>query len=243
MHIPDKKEHKSHILVVDDDRRIRQLVARYLAENDFIAMVADGAESAEKIMAYCTFDALVLDVMMPQKTGMEFTQELRAKGITTPVILLTALSETEDRIDGLESGADDYLSKPFEPKELVLRLKAILRRTRKKEEKQNIFRIGELTFNPKYNELLDENKVPIKLTTVEGNLLSALTQSAGQVISRQELAERCGIEAGERTIDVQMTRLRRKVEQDPKTPRFLQTIRGKGYMLRTNSAKDEQANV
>ncbi|MCB1783324.1 MAG: response regulator transcription factor [Alphaproteobacteria bacterium] len=229
--------HKSHILVIDDDARICKLVSRYLQENGFIALSANSAEEAFEILKRFSFDALVVDVMMPGQSGLEFTAELRSRGETIPVLILTALGESSDRIGGLESGADDYLPKPFEPRELVLRLKAILRRTQKPSESvKSIYKIGNWRFDPEHDELIDGQKVS-RLTAVEGNLLRALLRKAGQVVSREELATDCGLESAERTIDVQVTRLRRKIETDPKTPRWLQTVRGKGYLLRAEKVK------
>lgn len=217
-----------HILVVDDDERIRELVSRYLWENGFVVMAAEDAPSARQMLERFAFDALVVDVMMPGETGLEFTKTLE---VDVPVLLLTALGEAEDRISGLEAGADDYLSKPFEPRELVLRLNAILRRTAKPQETLQPFKIGRWRFDPDVNELSDNGEV-LKLTEMEKSLIRALASHAGAPVSREDLAEVCGIDAGERTIDVQVTRLRRKIEEDTRNPRYLQTVRGKGYMLR-----------
>ena len=178
------------------------------------------------------FDALVVDVMMPVQDGFAFTRDLR-KTNQVPVLLLTALGEAQDRITGLESGADDYLAKPFEPRELILRLQAILKRTQKKIIEDTSFRIGEWIFDPKYEEIKRGVEL-VRLTSVESNLLRALTERAGEVMSREELSDLCGFDAGERTIDVQVTRLRRKIEENTKMPRFLQTVRGKGYLLRAD---------
>lgn len=230
----EKLEHKSHILVIDDDTRICALVARYLQEHNYVVLSAANATQATDLMQSFVFDAMVVDVMMPGITGLEFTKSLREKGDNTPVLLLTALGEVDDRILGLESGADDYLPKPFEPKELVLRLESILRRTRGKVKKTKGYQIGTWYFDPRYDDLKDmtneENE--IRLTSVEANLLRALVKSAGTPVSRNDLAERCGLDAGERTIDVQVTRLRRKIESNTKMPKYLQTVRGKGYLLR-----------
>lgn len=217
-----------HILVVDDDERIRDLVSRYLWEHDFVTMEAADAVQARDMLARFSFDAMVLDVMMPGETGLELTKSLQ---VDIPVLLLTALGEAEDRITGLEAGADDYLPKPFEPRELVLRLNAILRRTAKPQETLQPFKIGRWRFDPQRVELSDGGEV-LPLTTMEQNLIRALAGRPGEPISREELADICGIEAGERTIDVQVTRLRRKIEENTKNPRYLQTVRGKGYLLR-----------
>ena len=221
---------KPHVLVVDDDERIRDLVSRYLWDHDFVVMEADGAAQARKMLEKFEFDALVVDVMMPGETGLELTKSLQGVH-DVPVLLLTALGEAEDRISGLEAGADDYLAKPFEPRELVLRLNAILRRTAKAQETLRPFKIGRWRFDPELGKLSDAGEV-LSLTTVEQNLIRALAGRPAEPISRDELAEICGVDAGERTIDVQVTRLRRKIEEDTKNPRYLQTVRGKGYLLR-----------
>lgn len=221
-----------HVLVVDDDRRIRDLLMRYLSEHDFLVLSAESAGEAKEVLERFECDVIVLDVMMPGQTGVEFTREFRATH-DTPILLLTALGETEDRIDGLEAGADDYLAKPFEPRELLLRLNAILKRTVKAPIDLAAFKIGEWVFDPELGELVQEEAGnQVKLTSVEINLIKALAADAGEVVSRDELAQRCGLDAGERTIDVQVTRLRRKIEEDTKNPRHLKTIRGKGYLLR-----------
>lgn len=227
-----------HVLVIDDDERICALVSRYLQENDFVAVTAQSADMAHEIMDYMTFDALVVDVMMPGEDGFSFTRSLRDRGNDIPVMLLTALSEVDDRITGLQKGADDYLSKPFDPRELVLRLQAILRRRPVPyggAETQPV-RIGEWVYDPVQNELCsDIDKRVQRLTAVEGNLLKALSMNLNDVISRERLAELCNMEGSERAIDVQVTRLRKKIEQDSKMPRYLQTVRGKGYILRAET--------
>ena len=221
---------RPHVLVVDDDRRISDLVSRYLHDHGFVVMTAGDAREARSVLRNFSFDALVVDIMMPGESGIELTRDLQ-KTHKMPVLLLTALGEAEDRITGLEAGADDYLAKPFEPRELVLRLNAILRRTAQKQDTLKIFRIGAWTFDPERNELQDGAQ-SLPLTAAEALLIRALAGRAGEPVSREELAQKCGLEAGERTIDVQVTRLRRKIEKDTKAPRYLQTVRGKGYMLR-----------
>ncbi len=221
---------RPHILVVDDDQRIRDLVARYLWDHDFVVMEAGDAAEARKMIADFEFDALVLDVMMPGETGIELTQSLRNE-LNIPIFLVTALGEIEDRVTGLESGADDYLPKPFEPRELVARLQAILRRTAKPQKNLSPFKIGNWLFDPESGELSKDEET-LNLTTVEANLIRALAGHAGQTVSRDKLAKLCDIDAGARTIDVQVTRLRRKIEADTKNPKYLQTVRGKGYLLR-----------
>lgn len=230
------KATKSHILVVDDDKRIRELVSRFLHEHNFIVMTAEDANEAYNVTKRFEFDALVVDVMMPGETGVEFTKKMRSSGYNTPVLLLTALGEADDRISGLESGADDYLVKPFEPKELVLRLESILRRTKKEQAQQSGYRIGNWYFDPEFDELKGSEGDEMRLTVVEANLLRALAESVGSPVTRDDLAERCGLDAGERTIDVQVTRLRRKIEENTKMPKYLQTVRGKGYLLRAEKA-------
>ncbi len=219
-----------HILVVDDDDRIRNLVSRYLNEHGFLSFTAADAAEAKEIMQIGLFDALVLDVMMPGQDGRSLTKELRAKS-DVPVLLLTAMGEVEDRVGGLQSGADDYLTKPFDPRELVLRLQAILRRRPQEKSISKKYRIGRWIYDPQVPELVDGAE-SVRLTDVEVNLLKALTRRPDMVLSREELALQSGVDAGERTIDVQVTRLRRKLEEDSKVPRYLQTVRGKGYLLR-----------
>lgn len=234
--VNDKQVSKSHILVVDDDKRICELVMRFLQDHNYITLSAQNAAAAKELLERFEFDAIVLDVMMPGKTGIEFTLDLREAGNDTPVLLLTALGEAEDRISGFESGADDYLPKPFEPKELVLRLEAILRRTKRSMDEKRGYNIGSWYFDPDGDDLIDaaDESNEIRLTTVEANLLRALAESVGQPVSRDDLAERCGLDAGERTIDVQVTRLRRKIEENTKMPKYLQTVRGRGYLLRAD---------
>ena len=219
-----------HILVVDDDERIRTLLTRYLEQNGFLVCVASDAKVAREMLSRFQFDAIVLDIMMPGETGLDLTLDLR-KTKDIPILLLTALGEVDDRITGLQTGADDYLPKPFEPQELVLRLQALMRRRKLPEASASAFKLGRWEYDVLHSELKCGDEL-VKLTTVENTLLQALTGRAGNVVSREELAEICELDGGERTIDVQVTRLRRKLEDDPKQPRVLQTIRGKGYLLR-----------
>ena len=221
---------RPHILVIDDDSRIRELVSRYLKENGFVVVAAQDAADARAVMKGFEFDALVVDVMMPGETGLEFTKALRRER-DIPVLLLTALGEVDDRVNGFDAGADDYLPKPFEPRELVARLNAILRRAPRKPEGRPV-KIGNWHFDPAHDELTHGDTI-LRLTSVEANLLRALASSPGEVMSREKLAAICGLDSGERTIDVQVTRLRRKIEEDTKAPRYLQTVRGKGYLLRS----------
>lgn len=231
---PQKLAGLPHVLVVDDDDRIRQLLSRYLQDQGFIACTASDAAVATALMEQLVFDALVVDVMMPGQNGLDFTRALRDGGCGLPVLLLTALNETEDRLSGFENGADDYLPKPFEPQELVFRLRSLLRRRglAYREEGEG-FKVGVWYYEPDHAELVDDDGARrVKLTAVEVNLLEALASRAGEVVSRDDLAAMCKMDAGERTIDVQVTRLRRKIEEDTKSPRYLQTVRGKGYLLR-----------
>ena len=223
-----------HVLVVDDDDRIRQLVSRFLTAEGFVVTTAADAVQARALLARLVFDALVVDVMMPGEDGLSLTRGLRGAG-DVPVLLLTALGEAESRIAGLEAGADDYLAKPFEPRELVLRLQAVLRRRPPPPQSVAAFRVGRWRYDPE-SSVLEDGDAVLRLTGVEANLLRALASRAGQAVSRDELARLCAPEAGgERTIDVQVTRLRRKLEDDPKVPRLLQTVRGKGYLLRAEA--------
>lgn len=220
-----------HILVVDDDDRIRSLVARYLNDHGFLALSANDAIEAEKMLRFSEFDALVVDIMMPGKTGLEWTRELRAYSDIS-VLLLTALGEVDDKVSGLDAGADDYLSKPFEPKELVARLNAMLRRKPAQKKQSTSYQIGQWVFDSELGTL-ESGGSSVKLTEVESRLLKTLAQRSGEILSREALAKLCQFDdAGERTIDVQVTRLRRKIEEDTKNPKLLVTVRGKGYLLR-----------
>jgi two-component system, OmpR family, phosphate regulon response regulator OmpR len=224
-----------HILIVDDDERIRSLVSRYLWKRDFVAtMVADAGEAQEALLKF-QFDALVVDVMMPGMNGLDFTRFLREGNNTIPIILLTALGEVEDRISGFEKGADDYLPKPFEPEELVMRLKALLRRVPKNGKAQNSYKIGKWDVDLGDGVLLceDDPDQVVHLTDLDVRLLKALIKHENEPVSREDLARLCNIDGSERAIDVQVTRIRKKLEEDPSNPKFLRTLRGKGYMLRT----------
>ena len=221
---------KIHCLVVDDDRRLRDLVRRYLSHNDCVIVTAADASEARAMISYFRFDILIVDVMMPGESGFELTADLTARDSTAPpILLLTAKSETEDRISGLESGADDYLTKPFEPRELLLRIEAILRRTRQSESD------SALRFGPYRLELdkrvLYQNNQRVDLSRAETDLLLALGKNPGEVIDRDQLSEQLGLNPGSRAIDVQINRLRKKIEPDPQTPRHLITVRGEGYQL------------
>ncbi len=221
-------ENAPHILVVDDDDRIRTLLKRYLSENGYRTSVAkDGAEARE-LMGSVDFDLLILDVMMPGLTGFDLTEKIRAAS-NVPILLLTARGLPEDRIEGLERGADDYLSKPFEPRELLLRINALLRRAQPVKRDRQVMTFGDTTFEPGRGELRRDGKL-IKLTAGELALLRVLAAKPGEAISRAALAEQTQTPM-ERSIDVQITRIRKKMETDPRTPIYLQTARGIGYML------------
>ena len=217
----------AHILVVDDDDGIRELVKKYLSKNNFLITTANSAEDAKEKISIIKFDLIVLDVMMPGKSGLEFTSENK-DNINTPIILLTAKGESNERVEGLEVGADDYLPKPFEPKELVLRIKNILNKTKSK----NIKRIIEFD-NVKIdlNKLLIiQNKKEFKINNTEKTILEKMINAPGQTFSRESIGKIIDLEK-ERSIDVIITRLRKKIEINPKNPKYLQTIRGSGYVL------------
>jgi len=216
----------AHILVVDDDRRIRELLKRYLNDHGYRVTTAENATDARAKLAGLIFDLLVLDVMMPGESGLDLTRALRRTS-NVPILLLTARAETEHRIDGLERGADDYLPKPFEPRELLLRIGTILRRAREPMTAQQELSLGEASFNAARGELR-RNGEAIRLTTREVQLLRIFAAHAGKPLSRLDLCEN---EAAERSIDVQINRLRRKIERDPRNPIYLQTVRGEGYVL------------
>jgi two-component system phosphate regulon response regulator OmpR len=224
-----------HILVVDDDKRIRKLLQKFLVKNGYWASVAQDAENARELLRSFKFDLIVLDVMMPGDDGISFTGELRQE-ILTPILLLTARGEIADRIAGFEAGADDYLAKPFEPKELLLRINAILRRvvpTENEADDPLFLSLGEITYDIERAELMKEN-VLVRLTTSEVALMRIFSANVGVAISRKKLVEDLGKGKGlaqERAVDVQITRLRRKIEFNPKVPRYLQTVRGVGYLL------------
>lgn len=221
----------THILVVDDDTRLRGLLRRYLSENGFRVTTAhDAAEAREKLQSLA-FDLIVLDVMMPGESGIALTDSLRKEG-NLPILLLTAMGEADDRIKGLEAGADDYLPKPFEPRELVLRIQTILRRARQEEEETaGEIRLGDCSFDLKREELRRGGEL-VRLTGVEASLLATLAKHAGEALSREKLVQESRIRGSARTVDVQVTRLRRKIEPNPKFPRYLQTVHGQGYVLR-----------
>jgi len=225
-----------HLLIVDDDERIRSLLQQFLVQSDYLVSTAEDAEQARTLLSAIEFDLIILDVMMPGQDGISFTAELRTLQNNTPILLLTARGETEDRIKGLEAGADDYLPKPFEPKELLLRINAILRRMPDLKEDQMMpktLSLGHLKYDVARNELW-EGENQIRLTTTESQLMKIFTSALGEPISRVDLVTSLGKDvssAQDRAIDVQITRLRRKIEVNPGQPRYLQTVRGAGYML------------
>ena len=216
-----------HILVVDDDDRIRELVAKYLEDKGFLVTTARDAKDAKKIMEIIKFDILILDIMMPGESGLSLTKEVK-KNNPTPIILLTAKGEANDRIEGLEIGADDYLGKPFEPKELLLRIKNILNKTQSPTLPEEISVGGALINLNKLNIKLN-NKVN-KINPQEKKVLEKMLKSPGKIFSRDDIGKMINL-SKERTVDVMITRLRQKIESNPKNPKFLQTIRGSGYVL------------
>ena len=216
-----------HILVVDDDDRIRELVKQYLEENNFLVTSAKDALDARKKLEIVKFDILILDIMMPGESGLSLTKEVKKKD-STPIILLTAKGETQDRIKGLELGADDYLGKPFEPKELLLRIKNILYKIQKPILLDEIY-IGNTIVNLKKLEIKINNKIK-KINPQEKKVLEKMLETPGKIFSRDNIGKIINI-SKERTIDVMITRLRQKIESSPKKPKYLQTIRGSGYVL------------
>lgn len=224
----------SHILVIDDDRRIRELLKSYLMENGFMVTVAGSAAEARERMRGVAFDLLVLDVMMPGESGLGFTKSLRETGDMVPVLMLSALAETDDRVTGLAQGSDDYLVKPFEPRELLLRIRNLLRRSAIAVEVPLVVRFGAFQFFVNRGELRRDGEA-IKLTSGERELLRLLAARPGTPLSRQDLSP-AGSDDSSRSLDVQINRLRQKLEDDPANPQFLQTVRGAGYALVTGSA-------
>ncbi len=225
----------AHILVVDDDARLRTLLSRFLGENGFRVTTAESAAEARHHLRFLNPDLLVLDVMMPGESGLSFTEALRGERSDLPVLLLTARDAPEDRISGFEAGADDYLAKGSDPRELVLRIRAMLRRAAPTPPPGLPARplpLGEAEFDAERGELRDASGV-IRLTGGEAALLTALARKPNEVLSREDIAAALGMDdSGERAIDVQVTRLRRKIEVDPREPRFLHTVRGRGYVLK-----------
>jgi len=229
---------EAHLLIVDDDERIRGLLQKFLMRNGFLVSAARDAGHARRLLGGLDFDLLVLDVMMPGEDGVSLTRSLR-ETVDTPILLLTAKGETEDRIRGLEAGADDYLSKPFEPKELLLRINAILRRVPASlppAATPVVLNLGPIRYDVEKGTLWRGDE-PVRLTATEAQLMRLFAACPGEPVSRAKLVEDLGRgrgQAQERAVDVQITRLRRKLETDPRQPRYLQTVRGAGYMLATD---------
>lgn len=223
-----------HILIVDDDKRIRALLSRYLAAEGYLVSAAADAREAKERLEDFAFDIIILDVMLPGESGMAFAARLRDSEEplrSAPILMLTALTETHNRVEGLEAGVDDYLAKPFDPRELSLRIASILRRSRRPEPANVAIRFGAFTFDPASNDLLRDG-APARLTTRERDLLGILVDHRGATVSRETLARRTLTRnASERSVDVEIARLRRKIEKDPNAPRYLQTVRGRGYRL------------
>ncbi len=221
------KNFKAHILVVDDDDGIRNLVKEYLIQNDYLVTTSKNAEEAMEKIKIIKFDLIVLDIMMPGKTGLEFTQENKKK-IDTPILLLTAKGEAAERIEGLEVGADDYLAKPFEPKELILRINNILDKTKKNVSKR-VIEFGNIKIDLK-KLFIHRNDESVKINNTEKVILEKMINSPGKIFKREEIINLIDLDK-ERSIDVIITRLRKKIEENPKSPKYLQTIRGEGYVL------------
>ncbi|TNJ45092.1 response regulator [Phaeobacter sp. B1627] len=225
----------AHLLIVDDDERIRDLLKKFLMRAGFLVTAARDAAHARRVLSGLDFDLIVLDVMMPGEDGLSLTAALR-ETMTTPILLLTARGETDDRIKGLEAGADDYLSKPFEPKELLLRINAILRRmpeSRPEEVTPKFLQLGAIRYDIERSEMWQGEDL-VRLTSTEVQLMKIFSAQPGEPVSRAKLVEDLGRDRGqaqERAVDVQITRLRRKIESNPKQPQYLQTVRGEGYML------------
>ena len=218
---------KAHILLVDDDEGIRSLVKKYLNENNFLVTTAENAESASEKIKIIKFDLIILDIMMPGRSGLEFIYDHK-KDLDTPIILLTAKGEASERVEGLELGADDYLGKPFEPKELILRIKNILSKTIKTEQKR-IIKFENIKIDLNKLSIIKKEK-EFKINNTEKIILEKMINSPGNIFSRKEIGKLIDIDK-ERSIDVIITRLRKKIEVDPKNPKYLQTIRGAGYVL------------
>jgi two-component system phosphate regulon response regulator OmpR len=230
----EKLADTSHILVIDDDTRLRDLLQRYLSDNGFTVSSASSAAEARQLLLSLTFDLIVLDVMMPQEDGLTFTEQLRQRN-DIPILMLTARGEIQDRIAGLERGVDDYLAKPFDPQELLLRIRMILRRVNLTESTDTFtdaeIKFGDCIYQTSRKELWQDGQ-RIHLTEMEASLLHSLAIRLGTTVSREALILDSGIIGGVRTVDVQVTRLRRKIEPNSRSPRHLQTVRGRGYVLR-----------
>lgn len=224
-------KHKPHILIVDDDNRILKLLKIFLQKYDFLVSTTISTNTALELLDNFSFDLIILDVMMPEISGVEFAKKLKGSGITMPIVMLTALSEPEDRIKGLEAGANDYITKPFEPRELLLRINNLINSHNLYKKEHELIRFGNSHFNLSTKEFTKEGQ-SIKLSSAEINLLDLLIEAQNSTISREELSNKMG-GLNLRSIDVQIVRLRNKIEDDPKNPKFLKTIRNQGYVLYT----------
>lgn len=225
------QEDKKHILIVDDDDRIRELLREYLQNNNFYTTTAKDSLDAKKKMSLLKFDLIILDIMMPGQSGLELTREIKEKS-DQPIILLTAMGETSDRVSGLETGADDYLPKPFEPKELLLRIKNILKRIKSGKNLNPVLKFGDIRVDLEKMSIKSKKGIT-KLNTAEKALLEKMILSVGQIFQRDQISQIIKL-TKERAVDVMITRLRQKIEPDPKNPKYLQTVRGNGYVLWTD---------
>ena len=225
------REDKKHILIVDDDDRIRELLREYLQNNNFYTTTAKDSLDAKKKISLLKFDLIILDIMMPGQSGLELTREIKEKS-DQPIILLTAMGETSDRISGLETGADDYLPKPFEPKELLLRIKNILKRIKSGKNLNPVLKFGDIRVDLEKMSIKSKKGIT-KLNTAEKALLEKMILSVGQIFQRDQISQIIKL-TKERAVDVMITRLRQKIEPDPKNPKYLQTVRGNGYVLWTD---------
>ena len=225
------QEDKKHILIVDDDDRIRELLREYLQNNNFYTTTAKDSLDAKKKISLLKFDLIILDIMMPGQSGLELTREIKEKS-DQPIILLTAMGETSDRVSGLETGADDYLPKPFEPKELLLRIKNILKRIKSGKNLNPVLKFGDIRVDLEKMSIKSKKGIT-KLNTAEKALLEKMILSVGQIFQRDQISQIVKL-TKERAVDVMITRLRQKIEPDPKNPKYLQTVRGNGYVLWTD---------
>ncbi|MDA0870665.1 MAG: response regulator transcription factor [Proteobacteria bacterium] len=225
------QEDKKHILIVDDDDRIRELLREYLQNNNFYTTTAKDSLDAKKKISLLKFDLIILDIMMPGQSGLELTREIKEKS-DQPIILLTAMGETSDRVSGLETGADDYLPKPFEPKELLLRIKNILKRIKSGKNLNPVLKFGDIRVDLEKMSIKSKKGIT-KLNTAEKALLEKMILSVGQIFQRDQISQIIKL-TKERAVDVMITRLRQKIEPDPKNPKYLQTVRGNGYVLWTD---------
>ena len=225
------QEDKKHILIVDDDDRIRELLREYLQNNNFYTTTAKDSLDAKKKISLLKFDLIILDIMMPGQSGLELTREIKEKS-DQPIILLTAMGETSDRVSGLETGADDYLPKPFEPKELLLRIKNILKRIKSGKNLNPVLKFGDIRVDLGKMSIKSKKGIT-KLNTAEKALLEKMILSVGQIFQRDQISQIIKL-TKERAVDVMITRLRQKIEPDPKNPKYLQTVRGNGYVLWTD---------